>query len=84
MRSPGGVTVRPVAVTLEWACGSGDLTPGSDVIDRGVAAVCDDGRELAWSQRYKANMAKLESGEVALVVEVIRELADVFREVQQR
>jgi CarD family transcriptional regulator len=46
------------------------------VIDCGVAVARDDGGELSWSQRYKANMAKLESGDVALIVEVIRDLAD--------
>ena len=33
----------------------------------------DDERD--WSQRYKANLAKLESGDLIQVVEVVRELA---------
>ena len=31
--------------------------------------------ERLWSQRYKANKAKLESGDLVQVVEVVRELA---------
>ena len=31
--------------------------------------------ERNWSQRYKANLAKLESGDLIQVVEVVRELA---------
>jgi CarD family transcriptional regulator len=30
---------------------------------------------LSWSQRYKANLEKLGSGDLVLVVEVIRDLA---------
>jgi CarD family transcriptional regulator len=33
----------------------------------------DDERD--WSQRYKANLAKLESGDLIQIVEVVRELA---------
>jgi CarD family transcriptional regulator len=35
----------------------------------------DGGDDRLWSQRYKANKAKLESGDLVQVVEVVRELA---------
>jgi RNA polymerase-interacting CarD/CdnL/TRCF family regulator len=38
--------------------------------------VHDDGGDPAWSQRYKTNKAKLQSGDLTLVAETIRELAE--------
>ena len=46
------------------------------MIDCGMAVVREDDGELTWSQRYKANKAKPESGDLTLVAEVIRELAE--------
>jgi CarD family transcriptional regulator, regulator of rRNA transcription len=34
-----------------------------------------DGDALNWSQRYKANLEKLASGDLVQVVEVVRDLA---------
>ena len=43
-------------------------------IDCGVTVLIgDDGR--TWSQRYKANLEKLASGDLVQVVEVVRDLA---------
>ena len=35
-----------------------------------------DGAESNWSARYKANLGKLASGDLAQVVEVVRDLAE--------
>ena len=49
--------------------------PGSFEIGCGGVAVLggEDGRD--WSQRYKANLEKLASGDLVQVVEVVRDLA---------
>jgi RNA polymerase-interacting CarD/CdnL/TRCF family regulator len=49
--------------------------PGSFEIGCGVTVLGggDDGRD--WSQRYKANLEKLASGDLVQVVEVVRDLA---------
>jgi len=48
--------------------------PGSFEIGRGVTVLGgEDGRD--WSQRYKANLEKLASGDLVRVVEVVRDLA---------
>jgi CarD family transcriptional regulator len=42
----------------------------------GCAIVSSSGGEsLNWSQRYKANLEKLASGDLAQVIEVVRDLA---------
>jgi CarD family transcriptional regulator len=51
---------------------SGKL-PGSFEI--GCAIVSSGGDALNWSQRYKANLEKLASGDLVQVVEVVRDLA---------
>ena len=49
-------------------------TPGSFEIGCGVTVLGgEDGRD--WSQRYKANLEKLASGDLVQVVEVVRDLA---------
>jgi CarD family transcriptional regulator len=50
-----------VPASFEIGCGATVLSGG------------DDGRN--WSQRYKANLEKLASGDLAQVVEVVRDLA---------
>jgi CarD family transcriptional regulator len=49
--------------------------PGSFETGYGVTVPGDSDDERDWSQRYKANLAKLESGDLVQVVEVVRELA---------
>jgi hypothetical protein len=49
--------------------------PGSFGIGCGVTVPGGGDDERLWSQRYKANKAKLESGDLVQVVEVVRELA---------
>jgi len=51
------------------------LVPGNDWRELRDRLWCnvDDGR--TWSQRYKANLEKLASGDLVQVVEVIRDLA---------
>jgi CarD family transcriptional regulator len=53
----------------------GNDSPGSFEIGCGVTVLSggDDGR--TWSQRYKANLVKLASGDLVQVVEVVRDLA---------
>ena len=41
----------------------------------GCAIVSSGGDSLNWSQRYKANLEKLASGNLVQVVEVVRDLA---------
>lgn len=50
-------------------------TPGSFEIGCGVTVLNGSGDERNWSQRYKANLEKLASGDLAQVVEVVRDLA---------
>ena len=53
---------------------SRERLPGSFEIGCGVTVLGgEDGRD--WSQRYKANLEKLASGDLVQVVEVVRDLA---------
>jgi hypothetical protein len=53
---------------------SRERLPGSFEIGCGVTVLSgEDGRD--WSQRYKANLEKLASGDLVQVVEVVRDLA---------
>src|SRR3979411_180044 len=54
---------------------SQERLPGNFEIGCGVTVLSggDDGR--FWSQRYKANLEKLASGDLVQVVEVVRDLA---------
>lgn len=69
------MTVRPIAVILETSFGPPGRLPGSFEIGCGVTVLSggEDGR--TWSQRYKANLEKLASGDLVQVVEVVRDLA---------
>ena len=49
--------------------------PRSFEIGCGVTVLSGDDDERTWSQRYKANLEKLASGDLAQVVEVVRDLA---------
>jgi hypothetical protein len=49
--------------------------PGSFEIGCGVTVLSGDEDERTWSQRYRANLEKLGSGDLAQVVEVVRDLA---------
>jgi hypothetical protein len=68
------MTVCPIAVILGTSFGSRERFPGSFEIGCGVTVLGgEDGRD--WSQRYKANLEKLASGDLVQVVEVVRDLA---------
>ena len=56
-----------------WSPGKG--SPGSFEIGCGVTVPSGSDDERDWSQRYKANLEKLASGDLVQVVEVVRELA---------
>jgi RNA polymerase-interacting CarD/CdnL/TRCF family regulator len=60
---------------LSTALGSWERFPGSLEIGRGVTVLSGAGDEGNWSQRYKANLEKLASGDLVQVVEVVRDLA---------
>ena len=63
----------PIAVILGASFWSPGRTPGSFEIGCGVPVLGgEDGRD--WSQRYKANLEKLASGDLVQVVEVVRDL----------
>ena len=53
----------------------GNDSPGSFEIGCGVTVHSGDDDERNWSQRYKANLEKLASGDLIQVVEVVRDLA---------
>jgi len=73
-RTPRGMTVCPIAVILGTSFGPGQDSRGYFEIGCGVAVLGgEDGRD--WSQRYKANLEKLASGDLVQVVEVVRDLA---------
>jgi RNA polymerase-interacting CarD/CdnL/TRCF family regulator len=55
-----------------WSSGT---TPGSFEIGCGVSMLSGDDDARNWSQRYKANLEKLGSGDLVQVVEVVRDLA---------
>ena len=68
------MTVCPIAVILGTSFGPGEGLPGSFEIGCGVTVLGgEDARD--WSQRYKANLEKLASGDLVQVVEVVRDLA---------
>ena len=68
------MTVCPIAVVPGTS-----FSPGKALRERSRSAGVtvpgggDDGRD--WSQRYKANLEKLASGDLVQVVEVVRDLA---------
>jgi len=66
--------VCPIAVILVTSFAPGERLPGSFEIGCGVT-VLGGGDERDWSQRYKANLEKLASGDLIQVVEVVRDLA---------
>jgi hypothetical protein len=68
------MTVCPIAVILGTSLWFPGRLPGSFKIGCGVTVLGgEDGRD--WSQRYKANLEKLASGDLVQVVEVVRDLA---------
>ena len=74
-RAVGGMTVRPIAVILGRSFGHWDRLPGSFEIGCGVTVLGGGEDERTWSQRYKANLEKLASGDLVQVVEVVLDLA---------
>ena len=64
----------PIAVILGTSFGPGERLPGSFEIGCGVTVLGGED-ERDWSQRYKANLEKLASGDLVQVVEVVRDLA---------
>ncbi len=60
--TPGGMTVRLIAVILGTSFGPGERLPGSFEIGCGVTMLSGGGDALSWSQRYQANLEKLASG----------------------
>ena len=69
-----GMTVCPIAGILGTSFSPWERLPGSFEIGCGVTVLGGkDGRD--WSQRYKANLEKLASGDLVQVVEVVRDLA---------
>lgn len=69
------MTVCPIAVILGPSLGPCERLPGSFEIGCGVNMLSGGGDALNWSQRYKANLEKLASGDLVQVVEVVRDLA---------
>lgn len=55
--------------------GSLGTAPWSFEIGCGVTVLSGGGDERNWSQRYRANVEKLASGDLVQVVEVVRDLA---------
>ena len=49
--------------------------PGSFQIGCGVTVLGGSDDERTWSQRYKANLEKLASGDLVQIIEVVRDLA---------
>jgi RNA polymerase-interacting CarD/CdnL/TRCF family regulator len=67
------MTACPIAGILRTSCGLRGKLPESFEI--GCAIVFGSGDDaLNWSQRYKANLEKLASGDLAKVVEVVGDL----------
>jgi len=69
------MTVCPIAVILGTSFGPWERLPGSFEIGCGVTVLSSGDDERNWSQRYKANLEKLASGDLVQVVEVVRDLA---------
>jgi RNA polymerase-interacting CarD/CdnL/TRCF family regulator len=70
------MTVCPIAVSLGTSFGPWDRLPESLEIGCGVTVLGGGDDEHNWSQRYKANLEKLASGDLVQVVEVVRDLAE--------
>ena len=70
-----GMTVSPIAAILGTSFGSWERLPGSFEIGCGVTVLSGGDDERNWSQRYRANLEKLASGDLIQVVEVVRDLA---------
>jgi RNA polymerase-interacting CarD/CdnL/TRCF family regulator len=69
------MTACPIAVILGTSFGPWERLPESFEIGCGVTVLSGGGDERNWSQRYKANLEKLASGDLVQVVEVVRDLA---------
>jgi RNA polymerase-interacting CarD/CdnL/TRCF family regulator len=68
------MTLCPIAVILGTSFSPWERLPESFEI--GCVHVLSGGDdERTWSQRYKANLEKLASGDLVQVVEVVRDLA---------
>lgn len=63
-----------MAVILRTSFAPRERFPGSLEIGCGVTVLSDGDDERTWSQRYKANLDKLASGDLIQVVEVVRDL----------
>ena len=73
-KEDGKGSVCPITGILETSFSLWERLPGSFEIGCGVTVLGgEDGRD--WSQRYKANLEKLASGDLVQVVEVVRDLA---------
>jgi hypothetical protein len=70
------MTACPIPVSLGTSFGPWERLPGSLEIGCGVTVLGSGDDERNWSQRYKANLEKLASGDVVQVVEVVRDLAE--------
>jgi hypothetical protein len=75
VRPVGDMTVCPTAVILETSFGPRERLPGCFEIGCGVIVLSGDVDGRTWSQRYKANLEKLASGDPVQVVEVVHDLA---------
>jgi hypothetical protein len=71
-----GMTVCPLAVILGTSFDPWEPIPGSFKTGCGETVLGGGGDELNWSQRYRANLEKLASGDLVQVVEVVRDLAE--------
>ena len=69
------MTVCPMALMVGTSFGSWERLPESLRAGCGVTVHGGGNDERNWSQRYKANLAKLKSGDRVQVVEVVRQLA---------
>jgi CarD family transcriptional regulator len=67
------MTACPIAVILGTSLGPGKTSRRFEIGCGVTVPGGQDGRD--WSQRYKANLEKLASGDLVQVVEVVRDLA---------
>jgi CarD, C-terminal domain len=67
------MTACPIAVILGTSLGPGKTSWHFEIGCGVTVPGGQDGRD--WSQRYKANLEKLASGDLVQVVEVVRDLA---------
>ena len=74
------MTVCLTAVILRTSFGPWERFPGSleigSAVTSAVTVLSGGGDERNWSQRYKANLEKLASGDLVQVVAVVRDLAE--------